>query len=119
MYLTIKELVGLPGMPGTIQGCHYALGKLKAQAPDLARRRSGSKALEFHIELLPNETQEVIRQRHYDELLEQVAKAEPVATSAPKATIKPRNKLALIRRTVITVAVASAPAQNLMSKSTA
>lgn len=98
MYLTIKELVGLPGMPGTIQGCHYALGKLKAQAPDLVRRRCGSKALEFHIELLPNETQEVIRKRHYDELLEQAAKAEPVVTPAPKATIKPRNKLALIRQ---------------------
>lgn len=98
MFLTIKELAGLPGMPGTVPGCHYVLGKWKAQAPDLVRKRTGSKALEYHIELLPSETQEVIRKRHYNELLEQAAKAEPVATPAVKTSIKPRNKLALIRQ---------------------
>lgn len=98
MFLTIKELVGLPGMPGTIQGCHYVLGKVKNLTPDLVRKRNGSKAHEYHVDCLPTEAQEVIRKRHYDELLEQSAAAEPVATPAVKSTVKPRNKLALIRQ---------------------
>jgi putative transposase len=98
MFLTIKELVGLPGMPGSIQGCHYVLGKIKVLTPDLVRKRDGSKAFEYHIDCLPAEAQKVIRQRHYSELMEKAAKTEPVATPAAKSSIKPRNKLALIRQ---------------------
>ena len=98
MFLTINELVGLPGMPGTVQGCRKALKKRISERPELARKREGSKANEYHIDALSVETQEAARDRHYNELLEQTVKAESVSTPVAKTSIKPRNKLALIRQ---------------------
>lgn len=98
IWLTAKESVGLPGLPGMEHNIRNALNKRAGNSPELRRRREGSKAYEYHVDCLPAEAQEVIRKRHYQELMAQVATAEPVATPAPKATIKPRNKLALIRQ---------------------
>lgn len=98
MFLTINELVGLPGMPGTVQGCRMALKKRISERPELVRKREGSKANEYHIDALPVDTQDAARDRHYNQLLEQTAKAEPVAMPVAKTSIKPRNKLAIIRQ---------------------
>lgn len=98
IWLTAKESVGLPGLPGTEHNIRNSLNKRSGENEALRRRRIGTKAFEYHVDCLPAEAQKVIRKRHYDELLEQTAKAEPVATPAPKASIKPRNKLALIRQ---------------------
>lgn len=98
IWLTAKESVGLPGLPSTEHNIRNSLNKRAGGNEALRRRRTGTKAFEYHLECLPAEAQEVIRKRHYDELLEQAAKAEPVATPALRATIKPRNKLALIRQ---------------------
>lgn len=98
IWLTAKESVGLPGLPGTEHNIRNSLNKRAGENEALRRRRTGTKAFEYHVDCLPAEAQEVIRNRHYDELLEQTAKAEPVVTPAPKTSIKPRNKLALIRQ---------------------
>lgn len=98
MFLTINEVVGLPGMPGTVQGCRKALKKRTEDNQGLVRNREGTRAQEYHIDALPLGTQEAVRERHYQALMEQAAKAEPVATPAAKSSIKPRNKLALIRQ---------------------
>lgn len=98
MFLTINEVVGLPGMPGTVQGCRKAIKKRTDGNQGLVRNREGTRAQEYHIDVLPLETQEAVRERHYQAIMEQAAKAEPVATPAVKTSIKPRNKLALIRQ---------------------
>ncbi|MTH47503.1 Mu transposase C-terminal domain-containing protein [Intestinirhabdus alba] len=98
IWLTAKESVGLPGLPGTEHNIRNSLNKRAGENELLRRRRSGTKAFEYHVDCLPAEAQEVIRQRHYSELLEQSATAEPAAVPAAKNTIKPRNKLALIRQ---------------------
>lgn len=56
-WLTIQEMVGLPGMPTTAQGCHKMMAKAIAEHPELKRKVSGSKASEFHYSTLPIETQ--------------------------------------------------------------
>lgn len=56
-WLTIQEMVGLPGMPTTAQGCHKMMSKAVADHPELKRKVSGSKASEFHFSALPSETQ--------------------------------------------------------------
>ncbi|ECR7610252.1 hypothetical protein F2C03_06785 [Salmonella enterica] len=56
-WFTIRDMVGLPGMPTTAQGCHKMLSKAAESHPELKRKISGSKAYEFHRSLLPTETQ--------------------------------------------------------------
>ncbi|HCJ0148055.1 TPA: hypothetical protein NQG57_000979 [Salmonella enterica subsp. enterica serovar Infantis] len=56
-WFAIKDVIGLPGMPTTAQGCHKMLSKAAEQHPDLKRKIQGSKAYEFHRSLLPSETQ--------------------------------------------------------------
>lgn len=98
IWLTAKECVGLPGLPSMDHNIRNCLNKRSGAAAELRRRREGSKAFEYHVDCLPTEAQEVIRKRHYSELLEQTAKAKPVAMPVTKASIKPRNKLAIIRQ---------------------
>lgn len=82
MYLTVKEIVGLPGMPGTLQGVRWAMNKFTSNAPDMIRKRSGTKALEYHIDCLPAAVREAVLQRHYNTLLQQ----PPVNTHAKAVT---------------------------------
>lgn len=59
-WLTIKEMVGLPGMPGTKQGCNQKMSdnkKLLAN-PALKKQVPGSKAFAYHWSLLPVETRD-------------------------------------------------------------
>ncbi|MCP1065734.1 hypothetical protein M5G07_10620 [Serratia symbiotica] len=46
----------MPGLPGTAQGLRLALKKRAGTAPDLVRKREGSKAFEYHIDCLPADT---------------------------------------------------------------
>ncbi|MGL3099491.1 Mu transposase C-terminal domain-containing protein [Enterobacter asburiae] len=98
IWLTAKECVGLPGLPSMDHNIRNCLNKRSGAAAELRRRRAGSKAFEYHLDCLPAEAQEVIRKRHYNELMEQAAKAEPLAMPVAKTSIKPRNKLAIIRQ---------------------
>ncbi|MGC6061315.1 Mu transposase C-terminal domain-containing protein [Enterobacter kobei] len=98
MFFTINELIGLSGMPGTVMGCRKALNKRINGAAELVRKREGTKAFEYHIDALPAETQEILRKRHFSELMEQTAKAEPLDLPVVKKSIKPRNKLEIMRK---------------------
>lgn len=53
MFVTIRELIGVPGLPSTVQGVRNALKKLSADAPQCVRKRDGSKAFEYHVDCLP------------------------------------------------------------------
>lgn len=98
MFVTVNELIGLPGLPGTAQGLRYTLNKLAANLPELMRRREGTKAFEYHIDCLPAKAQEVVRQRHFSAVLEQ-SPAKTVAVAIKHSTaIKPRDELEIMRQ---------------------
>ena len=42
MFVTVNELIGLPGLPGTVQGVRYTLNKCAAGLPEMMRRRQGT-----------------------------------------------------------------------------
>ena len=99
MFYAVKELIGLPGMPTTEKGIRQALNKRANGAPELVRKRENSKAFEYHIECLPAEAQDVVRQRHYQDLMEQNATSEPATTPQTANTaVKPRQKLEIMRQ---------------------
>lgn len=56
-WFTIREMIGLPGMPTSAQGCHKMMSKIVAEHPELKRKIQGSKAFEFHYTALPADTQ--------------------------------------------------------------
>lgn len=68
MFVSVNELVGLPGMPGSAQGVRYAIKKL-ASSEHLRRKRAGTKAIEYHIDCLPEITQKALRERYVEQLV--------------------------------------------------
>ncbi|WP_105478941.1 DNA-binding protein [Escherichia coli] len=82
MFVSVNELVGLPGMPGSAQGVRYAIKKL-ASSEHLRRKRAGTKAIEYHIDCLPEITQKALRERYVEQL---VAKENDV--SEVKAVVR-------------------------------
>lgn len=101
MFFVVKELVGLPGMPKTEKGIREALARRTNGAAELVRKREGSKAFEYHIDALPAETQEVLRQRHYQEVMEapaETAAPAPAVIDTKKSTIKPREALQVLQQ---------------------
>ncbi|MGL9772894.1 MAG: DNA-binding protein [Sodalis sp. (in: enterobacteria)] len=98
MFVTVSELADLPRLPGTLQGLRWSLNKWTANSPDLVRKCSGTKAFEYHIDCLPEQTREIIKQRHYKSLIAKSA-AQPVDESVKHSTaIKPRDELAIMRQ---------------------
>lgn len=53
MYATVKELAGLPAMPANERNVRIQLSKVE---DTFKRKRQGSKAFEYHIDCLPEET---------------------------------------------------------------
>lgn len=80
MYVTVNELLGVPGVPNTAAGIRYNLAKCVADHPDMARRRQGSKAIEYHVDCLPPETREVLIKRQAKQLVNVEAKDVAVTT---------------------------------------
>ena len=68
MFVSVNELVGLPGMPGTAQGVRYSIRKL-ASSEHFRRKRAGSKTIEYSIACLPPVTQQALRERHVAQLM--------------------------------------------------
>ncbi|EPA9690505.1 Mu transposase C-terminal domain-containing protein [Escherichia coli] len=68
MFVSVNELVGLPGMPGTAQGVRYSIRKL-ASSEHFRRKRAGSKTIEYSIDCLPPVTQRALRERHVAQLM--------------------------------------------------
>ncbi|WP_438805101.1 hypothetical protein [Sodalis sp. (in: enterobacteria)] len=54
-----------------MQELRWSLNKWTANSPDLVRKRSGTKAFKYHIDCLPEQTREIIKQRHYKSLIAQ------------------------------------------------
>lgn len=79
MFVSVNELVGLPGMPGTAQGVRYSIKKL-ASSEHFWRKRAGSKTIEYSIDCLPPVTQRALRERHVAQLM---------ATAPQEITLQP------------------------------
>lgn len=82
MFVTVNELMGLPGLPGTLQGLRFTLKKRAAGSPEMMRRRQGTKAFEYHINCLPDVAREAVQVRLARQVLAQSAGADvPVVRS--------------------------------------
>lgn len=69
MFYSANELAGLPGLPGTVQGCAgRSIGSQRRT--EWKRKREGTKAFEYHIDCLPAEAQKVLRKRLTHQVLE-------------------------------------------------
>ncbi|EDV1505171.1 DDE-type integrase/transposase/recombinase [Salmonella enterica subsp. salamae] len=77
MYVVAKELVGVPGMPATTKGIREALQRYVGGMSELTRRRSGTKAIEYSVDCLPEVTQKAIRERYIAQLMEAETPQEP------------------------------------------
>lgn len=71
IWLTAKECVGLPDFPTRLQNIRSRLDKYSGKNENFRRRRVGTKAFEYHIDCLPEAAQEVVKQRHFNAVLEQ------------------------------------------------
>lgn len=98
MYLTANELIGLPELPGTVQGIRLALKKRTGKHPEFVRKREGTKAFEYHIDCLPETAQEVVKQRHFNAVLEQKKTDNALETTVSNTSVKPVDELALMRQ---------------------
>ena len=97
MFVTVNELVGVPGLPTTQQGLRYSLKKSAGNSPELVRKRAGSKAFEYHIDCLPEQAREIVKARHYREVLKQSDCSS--APTAPKREVTTtRDELTLLRQ---------------------
>ncbi|EOA7538269.1 DNA-binding protein, partial [Escherichia coli] len=86
MFASVKELVGLPGMPGTEQGVRYSIRKY-ATSETSRRRQEGTKGFEYSIDCLPEVTQQALRERYALQLMTQKADESPapVVTKARRS----------------------------------
>lgn len=102
MFVTVNELVGLPGLPGTQQGIRGMMNKRTADAPTLVRKRQGTKAFEYHIDCLPDSAQKALRARQIKELMNGSPKELPVApataSTTPRAKGAEESKIAVYRK---------------------
>ncbi|EPP1148541.1 DNA-binding protein, partial [Yersinia enterocolitica] len=99
MFLSVNELIGLPGMPGTAPGVRAALNKRAGSSLELKRKRAGTKAFEYHIDCLTEQQQEVIRERHLNSLLATEKKAVKTAVKSDlNPRVKPKHELDLMRQ---------------------
>ncbi|STV62419.1 Mu DNA-binding domain [Klebsiella pneumoniae] len=63
MFVTVNELIGIPGLPSTVQGLRLTLNKRASGSPELVRKREGSKAFEYHVDCLPEEARRTFMER--------------------------------------------------------
>lgn len=115
MYYTVKELAGVVCMPTQERNTRTALNKMFADKESLVRRRKGGKALEYHIEGLPAETQRYLMQQYVLETTELVSAPIEVeentidekwyefdnATTKQKSDAEERLKAALLVRGLV------------------
>lgn len=99
MFLSVNELIGLPGMPGTVQGVRASLNKRAGSSLELKRKRPGTKAFEYHIDCLTEQQQQVVRERHLNALLTAEKKTvNPPLKNTLAHTAKPKQALELMRQ---------------------
>lgn len=96
MFVTVNELMGLPGLPGTVQGLRFTLNKLAGNVPAMMRRREGTKAFEYHVDCLPEQAREIVKAKAARQLLSDAGDATlPVVRSVG---VKSREELVLMRQ---------------------
>ncbi|MDI7238710.1 Mu transposase C-terminal domain-containing protein [Providencia huaxiensis] len=98
IWLTAKECVGLPDFPTRVQNIRSRLDKYSGENESLRRRRTGTKAFEYHIDCLPKAAQEVIKQRHFNAVLEQKKTDNALEKTVSNTSVKPVDELALMRQ---------------------
>ena len=77
MFASVKELVGLPGMPGTEQGVRYSIQEVCNQRNQQTPQRKALKGFEYSIDCLPEVTQQALRERYALQLMMQKADESP------------------------------------------
>ncbi|ECI5214665.1 transposase [Salmonella enterica subsp. diarizonae] len=97
MFVLVKELVGVPGLPKTIKGIREALQRSCGECEGMMRKREGTKAFEFHIDCLPDMARKALQARQIKALMNQPAteKSEP---QSPRAKSQEEGKMAVYRR---------------------
>lgn len=70
MFVVVKELMGLPGLPATTKGIRESLERASGGSSELVRKREGSKAFEYHIDCLPAAAREVVLARRAEAVLQ-------------------------------------------------
>ncbi|HEA8674382.1 TPA: transposase [Escherichia coli] len=92
MFVSVNELVGLPGMPGTAQGVRYSIKKM-ASSEHFRRKRAGSKTIEYSIDCLPQVTQRALRERHVAQLMatapQEITTQPPVKRERKQNVVQP------------------------------
>lgn len=92
MFVSVNELVGLPGMPGTAQGVRYSIKKM-ASSEHFRRKRAGSKTIEYSIDCLPPITQQALRERHVAQLMatapQEIPTQPPVKRERKQNVVQP------------------------------
>lgn len=99
MFVAVKELVGIVGMPVTTKGIRQALDRAANGSPALCRKRQGSKAFEYHIDCLPFAAQEQVRSRFVQQMMTTPDISAPVPTPvSPPTKGREEGKIALYRQ---------------------
>ncbi|SQC88193.1 Mu DNA-binding domain [Klebsiella pneumoniae] len=98
MFVTVNELIGIPGLPSTVQGLRLTLNKRASGSPELVRKREGSKAFEYHVDCLPEEARRTFMERHYRQLLNNRDNGKERPVSARAESSRKSDELQLIRQ---------------------
>ncbi|ENW7464761.1 Mu transposase C-terminal domain-containing protein [Salmonella enterica] len=80
MYVVAKELIGIPGLPSTEKGMRQALKRLSGNEPSVTRKRQGTKAIEYHIDCLPENIRQQLVERQTQQLVKQASELFAVTT---------------------------------------
>ncbi len=97
MFLTANELLGLPDLPGSVQGMRLVLNRLTGDHPEFVRQRQGSKAKEYHIDCLPEDARAVVRRQYFAAVLAQPVSQDAINTPVAQ-TVRPLDELELMRQ---------------------
>ncbi|EHT8663148.1 transposase, partial [Salmonella enterica] len=96
MFITAGDIVGLHGLPGSIQGARKALRKWATKSDAMKRKASGSVAVEYDINCLPESVRDVV----FKSVLEKGApKALPeVAPETTKHRVTARDEVGIMEQ---------------------
>jgi putative transposase len=99
IWLTAKECLLLPGLPGREHNIRNKLDKCVEGNSELRRRREGTKAFEYHIDCLPSAAQATLRERHLNAILNDVSKSKKVpAIRSVSGALKVKQELEIMRQ---------------------
>lgn len=98
MFLSVKDLIGLPDMPGTAQGVRATLNKRVGNSATLKRKCAGSKAFEYHVDCLPSLARQAVQERYLNTVLTEQKSGFKSSLKAGKTAAKVSQELDLMRK---------------------